>query len=67
MPIKNKPIPIYQSQQTRLDQRLGKNEFFKFNIKKQDIKPELSSNLEKPKKVKKKDEDIQENKLKMFV
>jgi hypothetical protein len=55
MPIKNKPLPI------------KKNEFFKFNIKKQDIKPELSSNLEKPKKVKKKDEDIQENKLKMFV
>jgi hypothetical protein len=54
-PIKNKPLPI------------EKNEFFKFNIKKQDIKPELSSNLEKPKKVKKKDEDIQENKLKMFV
>lgn len=55
MLIKNKPLPI------------EKNEFFKFNIKKQDIKPELSSNLEKPKKVKKKDEDIQENKLKMFV
>jgi len=67
MPIKNKPIPIDQSQHTRLDLNDRKNEFFKFNIKKQDIKPELSSNLEKPKKVKKKDEDIQENKLKMFV
>lgn len=55
MPIKNKLIPI------------EKNEFFKFNIKKQDIKPELSSNLEKPKKVKKNKEDIQENKFKMFV
>jgi hypothetical protein len=54
MPIKYKPVPI------------EKNEFFKFNIKKQDIKPELSSNLEKPKK-KMKDENIQENKLKMFV
>jgi hypothetical protein len=53
MPIKNKPIPI------------EKNEY-KFNIKKQDIKQELSSNLEKPKKVKKKDEEIQE-KFKMFV
>ena len=67
MPIKNKPIPIDQSQHTRLDLKDRKNEFFKFNIKKQDIKPELSSNLEKPKKVKKKDDDIQENKLKMFV
>ena len=33
------------------------------NFKKQ----ELKSNLEKPKKDKKKDEDIQENKLKLFV
>ena len=53
MPIKNKLIPI------------EKNEY-KFNIKKQDIKQELKSNLEKPKK-KKKDEDLEENKIKIFV
>ena len=38
---------------------------YKFNIKKQPT-PELKSNLEKPKK-KKKDEDMEENKFKIFV
>ena len=38
---------------------------YKFNIKKPP-KPELNSNLEKPKKDKKKDEDMQE-KIKIFV
>ena len=49
MPIKNKSIPI------------EKNEFFKFNIKKQDIKPELSSNLEKTKKVKRRMKKFKKN------
>ena len=52
MPIKNKNIVAIDS--------------YKFNIKKQDIKQELKSNLEKPKK-KKKDEDLEENKFKIFV
>ena len=52
MPSKNKNILIIDS-----------------NFKKPDIihKHELKSNLEKPKKDKKKDEDIQEKKLKIFV
>ena len=55
MPIKNS-LPI--------DQKVRKNEY-KFEIKKHP-KPELNSNLEKPKKDKKKDEDMQE-KIKIFV
>lgn len=65
MPIKNSlPIdPIYRSSRVYdSDQKVGKNEY-KFEIKKQ---PELNSNLEKPKKNKKKDEDMQE-KSKIFV
>ena len=50
MPIKNKTLAI---------------DSYKFNIKKQP-KPELNSHLEKPKKDKKKDEDMQE-KIKIFV
>ena len=52
MPIKNS-LPI--------DQKVGKNEY-KFEIKKQ---PELNSNLEKPKKDKKK--DPMQEKSKIFV
>jgi hypothetical protein len=44
---------------------LGKNEY-KFDKKPDIIKQELKSNLEKPKK-KKKDEDLEENKFKIFV
>ena len=51
MPIKNKTLAI------------EKNEY-KFD--KKHPKPELNSNLEKPKK-KKKDEDMEENKFKIFV
>ena len=52
MPIKNSLLDL-------------KDGSYKFNIKKQP-KPELNSNLEKPKKDKKKDEDMQE-KIKIFV
>ena len=67
MPIKNSlPIdPIYRSSRVYdSDQKVGKNEY-KFD--KKHPKPELNSNLEKPKKDKKKDENLEENKVKIFV
>ena len=64
MPIKNSlPIdPIYRSSRVYdSDQKVRKNEY-KFEIKNQS-KPELNSNLEKPKK----DKKPKENKVKIFV
>ena len=43
-----------------------KNSLPPYKFDKKHSKPELNSNLEKPKK-KKKDEDLEENKIKIFV